>query len=147
MQYCRIVLIHSPFLNKRHPENEDRLTIKKNKQNKKCIIVTEPKLFFYIVATNIQAFVIVWRVLVCLHHRPLPPVHLTAPWWNPSLLPFWSVWHPKIPSILGTSENHLRPSLNNILWRICIRNAQMVFTFWTTLVAWQWGPDQCWQLN
>jgi len=41
-----------------HPETEDRLDIKKNKHNKnfkKCIIITDPKLFFYIVATSIQA--------------------------------------------------------------------------------------------
>jgi hypothetical protein len=48
---------------------------------------------------------------------------------------------------LGTSENNLRPSLNSILRRIYICSAQTFFTFSMTLIAWQWGPDQCLQLN
>ena len=57
-----------------------------------------------------------WWVSVCPHHRPLPPVHLPAPWQHPSLLHCcWSVCHPKIPSVLGTSENHLKPSLDYML--------------------------------
>ena len=57
-----------------------------------------------------------WRVLVRLHHRPRLPVRLSTPWRHPSLLyRFWSVCHPKILSMLGTSENHLRQSLNNML--------------------------------
>jgi hypothetical protein len=43
-----------------HPESKDCLAVKKNKQNRKkknaqCIIITDTKLFFYIVATNFQA--------------------------------------------------------------------------------------------
>jgi hypothetical protein len=39
-----------------------------------------------------------WRVSVCFHHRPPPPVHLTAPWRYCSLLHhIWGTCHPKIP--------------------------------------------------
>ena len=38
----------------------------------------------------------VWWVFICLQHRPLPPVHLTTPWWHPSLLHrFWNIYHQK----------------------------------------------------
>ena len=57
-----------------------------------------------------------WLVTVCLGHKPTPPVHLAIPWRHPSLLHrFWSVCHPKIPSILRTSENHLGPSPDYIM--------------------------------
>ena len=54
----------------------------------------------------------VWQVFVCLSDKFPPPFHLTTVWWHPSLLHcFWSVSQPKIPSMLGTSENHLGPIL------------------------------------
>ena len=63
------------------------------------------------------------------------PVHLSTAWRNPSLLRcFWRVCHPKIPSTLGTSENHLGPSLDCMANDLHKCYAQMVLTSWMTFI-------------
>jgi len=87
---------------------------------------------------NIQALFTACDKFLCTFVIDLRHQSLTTAWWHPSLHCFWSVCHPKISSILGTSENHLvQVWLHAGCWSInlCECYVQTLFTFWMTFLT------------